>query len=103
MSQVTNGMQAALYRQMVYTGIDTLACFLFCFVLFFNQQAKIDVYILVFFFLNFKNTFNIFTFYFLICGETKESFVTCENYMISKFQCHKESFIGTQTLSFATA
>ena len=102
MSQVTNGMQAALYRQMVYTGIDTLACFLFCFVLFFNQQAKIDVYILVFF-LNLKIRLIFLHFIFLICGETKESFVTCENYMISKFQCHKESFIGTQTLSFATA
>ena len=35
--------------------------------------------------------FNIVTcfFFFLIWGQTKEYFVTCENYMISKFQCHK--------------
>ena len=52
MSQVTNGMLAALYTQMVYTGIYKLAWFLFAFSP--NQQAKNDIYVLVFFFFFFN-------------------------------------------------
>ena len=73
MSQVTNGMLAALYRQMVYTGIYKLAWFLFAFSP--NQQAKNDIYVLVFFFffLTFKSMFYIFTFFFNL-GANKGAF-----------------------------
>ena len=55
------------------------------------------------FFLTFKNIFNFFTF-FLIWGiKTKEYFVTCENYMIFKFQCPQIKFTGTQPRSLAVA